>query len=332
MAVRIIAGEQRGRRIAAPKGTTTRPTSDFVRENAFNLIGPVDGAAVLDLYAGSGALGLEALSRGAARCVFVDSSPRGLPRDRREPRASSACARTVLCQDAVRALAAERGPYDLILADPPYDFDGLRRGSRPQLRAAPRPGRRSPSTRPPAARRAGARGPRAIRTSRRYGSARLTLFEPVITAICPGSYDPVTNGHVDVIARAAQIFDRVVVGVVGNPHHKTTLFPVEERVELLRDALAPIAERRGRRLQGARRRLRPPLGGEGDRQGPARHLRLRVGVPDEPAEPDARARDRDRLRDGEPAGQLRLLERREGDRRPSAEMSKTSCPPPSPAA
>jgi pantetheine-phosphate adenylyltransferase len=60
----------------------------------------------------------------------------------------------------------------------------------------------------------------------------------VITAICPGSYDPVTNGHVDVIQRAAKIFDRVVVGVVGNPHHKSVLLPVEERVELLKEALA----------------------------------------------------------------------------------------------
>jgi pantetheine-phosphate adenylyltransferase len=60
----------------------------------------------------------------------------------------------------------------------------------------------------------------------------------VITAICPGSYDPVTNGHVDVIQRAAKIFDRVVVGVVGNPHHKAVLLPVEERVDLLREAVA----------------------------------------------------------------------------------------------
>ena len=88
--MRIIAGEHRGRRIEAPKGTMTRPTSDFVRETAFNLIGPLDGAAVLDLYAGSGALGLEALSRGADRAVFVDSSPRGLPDDRRQPRQARA--------------------------------------------------------------------------------------------------------------------------------------------------------------------------------------------------------------------------------------------------
>jgi pantetheine-phosphate adenylyltransferase len=60
----------------------------------------------------------------------------------------------------------------------------------------------------------------------------------VITAICPGSYDPVTSGHVDVIGRAAAIFDRVVVGVVASPRHKKTLFTLEERVEFLREALA----------------------------------------------------------------------------------------------
>jgi pantetheine-phosphate adenylyltransferase len=62
----------------------------------------------------------------------------------------------------------------------------------------------------------------------------------VITAICPGSYDPVTNGHLDVIARAAGIFDRVVIGVVGSPHHKQPMFTIEERVGFLRDALSEL--------------------------------------------------------------------------------------------
>ena len=62
----------------------------------------------------------------------------------------------------------------------------------------------------------------------------------MITAICPGSYDPVTNGHVDVIGRACSIFDRVVVGVVGNPHHKSPLFTVEERVDFLKEALGHL--------------------------------------------------------------------------------------------
>ena len=62
----------------------------------------------------------------------------------------------------------------------------------------------------------------------------------MITAICPGSYDPVTNGHIDVIKRAAGIFDRVVVGVVGNPQHKTPMFSLDERVAFLRDALSSV--------------------------------------------------------------------------------------------
>jgi pantetheine-phosphate adenylyltransferase len=63
----------------------------------------------------------------------------------------------------------------------------------------------------------------------------------MITAICPGSYDPVTNGHIDVITRASGIFDRVVVGVVGNPHHKQPMFPLDERVAFLREALADLS-------------------------------------------------------------------------------------------
>jgi len=62
----------------------------------------------------------------------------------------------------------------------------------------------------------------------------------MITAICPGTYDPVTNGHVDVIGRAAKVFDRVVVGVVGSPQHKATLLELDERVELTRDAVAAL--------------------------------------------------------------------------------------------
>ena len=71
--MRIIAGSRKGARIQAPKGLATRPTGDRAREAAFNLIGPVDGARVLDLYAGSGAMGLEALSRGAQDVLFVEA-------------------------------------------------------------------------------------------------------------------------------------------------------------------------------------------------------------------------------------------------------------------
>ena len=76
----------------------------------------------------------------------------------------------------------------------------------------------------------------------------MTDREPIV-AISPGTFDPVTLGHVDVIRRAAEIFDRVVIGVVRDPHHKETMFTVEERVAFLEEALRGRPERRGRRLQ-----------------------------------------------------------------------------------
>lgn len=168
--MRIIAGTHRGHRIAAPKGRETRPTSDRVRENAFNLIGPVDGSEVLDLFAGSGALGLEALSRGAAHATFVEH-------DRDAARTIDAnldklgLHATVLRMDAVRALQQEHRSYDLILCDPPYDVDATRLPFRRLL--APdgllvyeSSGRDEPPT----------VDGLAQRTSRKYGSARLTLF------------------------------------------------------------------------------------------------------------------------------------------------------------
>ena len=121
-----------------------------------------------------------------------------------------------------------------------------------------------------------------------------------IVAINPGTFDPVTLGHVDVIRRAAAIFDRVVVGVVRDPQHKQTLFTVEERVAFLEEALADARQRRRRRLQRARGRLRAQARREDDGQGPARDRGLRVGVPDEPPQPPARPGDRDDVRDVEP--------------------------------
>src|SRR5436189_3356010 len=116
--MRIVAGEHRGARIFAPKGQATRPTSDRVREAAFNLIGPVDEASVLDLFAGSGAMGLEALSRGAATAVFVENDReacRTIDRNLDKLRLTGA---RVIQQDALRALAAEAAAgrrYDLVL-------------------------------------------------------------------------------------------------------------------------------------------------------------------------------------------------------------------------
>src|SRR5919204_6641821 len=113
--MRIIAGSRKGARILAPRGKDTRPTGDRVREAAFNLIGPVDGADVLDLFAGSGAMGLEALSRGAASVTFVESDReacRVIDRNLEKLRLKGA---RVVQRDVLRALPSERKQYDLVL-------------------------------------------------------------------------------------------------------------------------------------------------------------------------------------------------------------------------
>ena len=124
--MRIVAGTHRGRRIAAPRGRVTRPTSDRVREALFSIVGPVEGLDVLDLFAGSGALGLEALSRGAATATMVDHSPAAAACIRRNAEDLGLKDRVrIVRRDWRAALAAERAAgrrYGLCLCDPPYSL------------------------------------------------------------------------------------------------------------------------------------------------------------------------------------------------------------------
>ncbi|MBM3664328.1 MAG: 16S rRNA (guanine(966)-N(2))-methyltransferase RsmD [Actinobacteria bacterium] len=124
--MRVIAGELGGRMLIAPPGTGTRPTSDRVKEALFSIVGPVDGDRVLDLFAGSGALAIEALSRGAVAATCVDD-------DRAAAEAIAANASVLGLGDRLRLVrrgwrgalreAAEAGElFDLVLADPPYEL------------------------------------------------------------------------------------------------------------------------------------------------------------------------------------------------------------------
>jgi 16S rRNA (guanine966-N2)-methyltransferase len=176
--MRVIAGSRKGHKLAAPRGLDTRPTSDRVRENVFNLVGPVDGVRVLDLFAGSGALGIEALSRGAMSAVFVERDPdavRTIERNLDRLRLTGA---RVIRGDVLNAIAQEviaGAKYDLVLVDPPY---GMINEIQPRL------ARHLPSllaadgllvvetdarTEPEL--------PLPVRTSRKYGQTRVTLFE-----------------------------------------------------------------------------------------------------------------------------------------------------------
>jgi 16S rRNA (guanine966-N2)-methyltransferase len=175
--MRIVAGSRKGARIFAPKGRETRPTGDRVREAVFNLIGPVDGMNVLDLYAGSGAMGLEALSRGAERATFVEAdrlAAQTIVRNLDKLQFSDAA---VLVADSARQLASDAASgrrYDLVLIDPPYRMlSGVLPKLAAHLPAVVDPeglvvveseAREEPDL------------PLPKRTSRRYGSVRVTVF------------------------------------------------------------------------------------------------------------------------------------------------------------
>lgn len=124
MALRVIAGRWRGRPLAAPEGATTRPTASRAREALFSMLesrlGSLEGLAVLDLFAGSGALGIEALSRGAARALFVEQDPAAIRAIRANlARLGAQALGDVLPADATR-LGPAPAPFGLALLDPPY--------------------------------------------------------------------------------------------------------------------------------------------------------------------------------------------------------------------
>lgn len=123
--MRIIAGQWRGRKLVAPKGDTTRPTADRTRERLFSMLtsrlGDFADLQVLDLFSGSGALGLEALSRGAARCTFVEQDREALAALEKNISTLDAGDRSDVRIGSVLALGPARQPFDLILMDPPYE-------------------------------------------------------------------------------------------------------------------------------------------------------------------------------------------------------------------
>jgi 16S rRNA (guanine(966)-N(2))-methyltransferase RsmD len=124
--MRVVAGRHGGRTLVAPRGSATRPTSDRVREALFSILASVEGARVLDLFAGSGALGIEALSRGAAHATFVDSAEAAVASIRRNLEELGERA-VVLRMPVLRALACspvDAGQYDLVFLDPPYRLAG----------------------------------------------------------------------------------------------------------------------------------------------------------------------------------------------------------------
>jgi 16S rRNA (guanine966-N2)-methyltransferase len=180
--VRIVAGRWRGRALRAPKGLAVRPTSDRVREAIFDILGErVSGTSVLDLFAGSGALGLEALSRGASRAVFVESDPAAFAVLRENVETLGAVESEAWRLDyrqALRRLRARSMRFDLVFLDPPYR-KGLASDSSAALCRADMVRAGGAVVVEEAVRAPEASFPEGwvLSTDRRYGDTRVMLFE-----------------------------------------------------------------------------------------------------------------------------------------------------------
>ena len=237
--MRIIAGSARGARLG-PVPPGVRPVSDRAREGLFSSLGDrVLDAEVLDLYAGTGALGIEALSRGAERATFVESGRRAATAVRANLASVRLESRAAVRQRPVLSfLRAElRAPAGAMIAflDPPYATpveeveEALRaldqgwQGVGSWTVVLTRPLRNDRIVIPVNWQLGVRRQPRHPVSGGLMGS----------TALCPGTFDPVTNGHLDIIGRASRRFDQLVVGVLDNPS-KAPLFSVEERVAMLK--------------------------------------------------------------------------------------------------
>lgn len=178
--VRIVGGEWRGRRVPVPDAPGLRPTPDRVRETLFNWLAPrISGARVLDLYAGSGALGFEALSRGAASAVLVERDARVADTLRDTARMLGAANARVVHADADAWLRADDARYDVVFLDPPFDRPGMLENALAELHAGGRlaPGARVHCESPAASVPAVPAGFRVLR-ERRAGDVVHRLLEP----------------------------------------------------------------------------------------------------------------------------------------------------------
>ncbi len=255
---RVVAGSAGGIQLAAA-GPGTRPLADRMKQALFGSLDPLlPGAAVLDLCAGTGAAGIEALSRGAALAVFVErdaGSARIIAENLRRTGLSGAA--RIIRRDAVAAvrdLASIDDRFDLAIVDPPYVeiFSSRRDPGRTGRRRRAAAGRRDgPGDRPLARARAGRDRAATIHASPplrrdrghhlpprgRRGRGGGLIGGRMRTAVYPGSFDPITLGHVDVLQRAAGVFDRVVVAVLVNPR-KAPVGEAEGRAAAIREAIA----------------------------------------------------------------------------------------------
>ena len=234
--MRIIAGKFKGRALITMKDKSIRPTTDRVKESIFNLLqGYVEDAKVLDLFAGSGALGIEALSRGAESVTFADRSNDSVETVYTNLKKVSGKV-NVIRKDflsTIDYLSARKEKFDIIFLDPPYKqgLDKVAIDKIEERNILAEDGiivvERSREDEPMQL----TKGYRAL-TERDYGSVTVMLVQKATACAITGTFDPFTLGHKFLVEKALELFDEVHVVILVNPDKKTVL-SVEKRLKLI---------------------------------------------------------------------------------------------------
>ena len=248
--MRVIAGSARRTQLKTLEGMDTRPTTDRIKETLFNMIAPyLYDSIFLDLFAGSGGIGIEALSRGAMEAVFVEKNPKAMACVKENLQKTHFERKGMTMQmDVMTALYKLEGEkqFDYIFMDPPYNHE-LEKSVLTYLAESSLLAEEgiiiveaSKETDFDYAEDLGYN----IIKEKEYKTNKHVFGtcgkeRNMLTGIYPGSFDPVTYGHLDIIKRSAEMVDELVVGVLNNKA-KTPLFSVEERVKMLEEVTKDI--------------------------------------------------------------------------------------------
>ena len=238
--MRIIAGKFKGRTLETLRGNSVRPTTDRVKESIFNLIQfRVDDARVLDLFCGSGALGIESLSRGASQVTFCDKARASIEITKKNLEKVHGNI-SIINKDysaCIDTLAREGKKFDIIFLDPPY-LEGLQDAILNKLKEADILDEDGVIVYERAREVEGAHLPSGfvLTDSRDYGATTVDLIEYGNAVAVTGTFDPFTTGHEFLVDKALESFKSVHVVILDNPE-KNCLFPLDKRLKFIKNAL-----------------------------------------------------------------------------------------------